>query len=324
MMESKWNMSQSPDGICGFAYENFIGLSVPSGDKNNGHTWVRDMAPFEGNANAWASYWTGWRPIQWAKADISGDEHIYFASRDYDGHNRIWRAFTSDRTDNGCPITCFMLTKAYDFGTMDFKQFQYADIDLVEIYGNASIAVYVAGKRGPFRNIATKDIVATKGQVYHDEDYGYGGNNLRANRPQTRRISTRTNVSNNLCDGGGVEGGETGDRDTYFQLLFAWSGQLGIEAYRINAEIIEDNGFGKCEEDEVGDRSLSFTGYGALNRFADGSIVEYTSTQSYTATNPHTAETYTSSQTETSVISQADADNKALTKAQYAVRLQIF
>ena len=118
MAVSKFNLSSDLSGCCAGQYENFLLLSVPYGDKLNDHTWVYDQAvtsgvaqsiisgPYQGATSAWASYWTGTRPVQWASGPFNSVIRIMHVSVDYDGTNRLWEAFDPDRTDNGSPITC--------------------------------------------------------------------------------------------------------------------------------------------------------------------------------------------------------------------------
>lgn len=312
MFSTKYNMSYDLQGICGTYYENFLLQSVPNGDVYNTRTMVLDQAPFEGGANSWPSFWTGWRPIEWAKGVINGEERSFFASRDYDGKNRIWEAFTQEKTDNGVPITCYVMTREHIFGDRDWKKFLFGEIEVREIVSNVAFSIYASSVRGAFQLMSTKDVVSSVGQVYAQDQYGEGAHAYAGSRPQTRLIKTQELSIPSECNEECVETEKRGLIDKGFSLMVLWSGIAGLATYRIFCETYAEPYSGGCEIDEVGPRILSDEGCGELSDFStDSPFPLYTGSHTANGENPisHVPITYTSVQT--SRISQADADRKA-------------
>lgn len=316
MFSSKYNMSYDLSGICGCSNENFLLQSIPNGDRYNTRTLVLDQAPFDGpegqSANAWPSFWTGWRPIEWAKGVIEGEERVFFGSKDFDGKNRIWEAFRAEKTDNGVPITCYLMTREHLFGDRDWKKFKYSEIEMREIVGDLSVAIYASNVRGAFQLMSTKEIVSSVGQVYADDLYGEGAHVYAGCRPQTRLIKTQNMSEPSECNAECVETEKRGLIDKAFSLMILWSGQAGLSSYRIFSEVYPEPYIGVCEVNETGPRLLSDEGCGELSDFStDSPFVLYTSSRTASGTDPvsHLPVSYTAVQT--SRISQADADRKA-------------
>jgi len=339
MMSSKLNIGPDMTVVAAGYYENYLVMSVPSGDPYNRHTWVLDQSPFEQNTNAWPGYWTGWRPLQWSKAVIGGRERVFFISHDYDGVNRVWEGFLPERADNGCAITCSLQTKQHNFGTLDRKIFRFARLYASQIAGKVSLRWWCIPENGSPFQIGTKEIVATTGQVYPDSAYGGvapNDNLFRPNRSQTRIILSEEDAGgNDSCTTCGVERELLNQIDYAFGLFMAWSGNMGITAYQIYVTGDKQKDSGKCEENEEGPRSVNGDGCGGLELFPDGNpfgptyTAEATicitannassaasSSDSSDASSPGTT-TYCSTQERTSVISQADADRRAACAANF-------
>lgn len=324
MFYTKSNMSYKLDGVCGTFCENMLLQSVPNGDKYNTHTMVLDQAPFEGNVNAWCGFWTGWRPVEFARGIIDGEERIFFASIDYDGNNRMWEMMTDEHTDNGLPITCWAQMREERFGSLDFKRWAYAELELREMFGDVSMMVAVAGVKGAFQPIMRKDMVATVGQIYADAEYGDGANLIAGSRPQVRVLRTDSRVNSTDCNAACVESPNSGLVDKSFSLLIAWSGRLGISAYRMFVRAEPKNYQGGCEENETGPNLLDTDGCGAKELFTDGEAFEvFTASATYRRINPADAVEVVYTATATSVISQGDADNKAQAAAEFNVLAEI-
>ena len=315
MSGSKWNLGSDLSGICGISHENYLLMSVPNGDIYNRHTWCLDQSVFEGAENSWNGYWTGWRPVEWAKIIVDGSERVFFASKDYDGYNRVWEAFLDERKDNGCAISCFAQLREHTFGDVNLKRFKYAKIFAREILGEVSVGAWVAGQKGGWQKILTKEIVADEGQVYGDTEYS-DTVLLAGNRPQTRVFKTGEFRESNDCNQCGVEANEPNVIDRGFSLLIAWDGIFGINKYTMVAvPQTEPNDDGKCEDNEEGPRSLSERGCSALDKhvtgdpldpFVDGATVTETAVDGATATASADGE---------SVVSQASAQRRAECRA---------
>jgi hypothetical protein len=323
MFGSKYNVSYNLTGICGTFYENILLQSLPNGDKYNTHTYVLDQAPFDGNANAWAGYWTGWRPVEWTNGVVNGEERIFMASRDYDNNFRIWEAMLASKLDNGLPITSWVQFKEHDFGNLEYKEFSYAEIRLREIQGEVNVMAAIAGSKGAFQKVLTKKIEATVGQVYSDSSYGEGAETLAGYRPQQREIRTNQGSDPSDCNSACVEIELRGLIDKSFSLMVAWSGIAGISAYRIFAKPVNDDMSGLCELNEDAPRLLNDEGCGAFNYFSNSeAIVKYTATSTYTQNdNNGIPVSYTSNRA--SYISQTDADRLAKDSAKTYVLSQL-
>lgn len=323
IIASKFNCSPDLSLICGSFFENYLLMSVPSGDVWNRHTWVLDQDPFPAsgvNANSWNSWWSGWRPVQWARGIVDGNERLFFLSRDFDGKGRVWEAMTSDRSDNGCPITCALQTREHNFGDMELKRFKYAELYLKEVYGSVSFMAAYKSTKGPWTRVLTKQIEATAGQIYEDEVYSEDGNRFAGNRPQSRTIRTsETYVTDVPCQADcGVESDNIPAYiDHAFSLLMVWSGRAGVYGYRMftYAET-SDYLNGRCEVDEVAPRSVATNGAAALSFFTScNPFPEFDGAGTFSADNPSCGGTAVFNATATSIISQTDADNKAACKA---------
>jgi hypothetical protein len=324
MFSTKYNMSYDLGGICGTFYENFLLQSVPNGDVYNTRTMVLDQAPFEGNANAWPSFWTGWRPIEWAKGVIDGEERSFFASRDFDGKNRIWEAFTPEKTDNGVPITCYLMTREHLFGDRDWKKFLFAEIEVREIVNKTAFSIYASSIRGAFQLMSTKDVVSSVGQVYADQQYGEGAHDYAGSRPQTRLIKTQMLSEPSACNEECIETEKRGLIDKGFSLMVLWSGIAGLSTYRIFCEPYAEPYAGNCELDETGPRLLSDEGCGELSDFStDNPFPFFTGSYTANGSNPISQAPVSYTAVQTSRISQADADRKALLAAEAYVNALI-
>ena len=319
MHASKAYMSKDRAGICAGEIENYILISVPSGSMKNRHTWVLDI--YGGNA-VWDGFWTGVNPVQWGKATIDGVERIFFASSDADGVNRVWEAFRPDQTDNGEPITSYVLTRVDNFGSKDVKRYRYSQLFLNDIYGDVDIYGGVSGQHSGFRRILTKRMRASSGSI--DSTLEYGVEDVFAsNRPQYRVIRTQdADAMNNTdpCDTCGIESDIIFPMDREFQHLFVWSGCMSIEAIRSYAQEsqISEDYRGECEEDEISVRALNESGCSAIGDVAIGTPFDlYESSQSFTVSCDTCGSIGSSSGVAyaTSMISQDDADKKAIGSA---------
>ena len=341
MTASKQNIGPDMAGVVSGYYENYLVCSVPSGDPYNRHTWVLDQAPFEShssnNVNAWPGYWTGWRPLQWSKAILGGRERVFFISRDYDGVNRLWEGFLSERSDNGCAITCFLQTKQHNFGNLLRKKFNFARAWISQALGEVWFKWWAIPEQGSPYAIGTKKIVSTTGQVYPDVAYGADDTNLlfRPNRPQTRMISSEQNIDTDsnctVCD---VERNDNDNQDYAFGLFMVWSGDMSITAYQIFALKNEEPERGKCEENEDGPRSVNFFGCGALDRFPDGNpfgptyeataiaCVSDDSSSTDSSSSDSSDSDFCATATKTSIISQGDAERLAECAANFDASFQ--
>lgn len=319
MFASKAYLGPDLSQICAGFYENYTMVSVPSGDVLNRHTWVLDQAPFEGNANAWPGYWTGWRPVEWGMGLVNGSSRIFFASKDYDGNNRVWEAMQQEKTDNGCRITSFLQLKEHAAGNLYQKRYDWSKLFLSQIYGEVDLAVYVASTKGGFQLQKNFHIVASEGQIFDNVSYSDQGPLMVGNRVQTRTIKTTTNQEDNDCNRCGVESVEGNMIDYAFSNLLVWSGQMGVKAYQMFFHDEPERLDGDCEEDEVAPRTLNEAGCSALEIFVDGQVFkQYTAIAEGAAFTSDGRDIYIR-QSSVSVISDANAKDLAECAVQQTV-----
>jgi hypothetical protein len=325
MFSSKYNLSHDLSIVAGCHLENFLLHAVPNGHRLNTRIHVLDQAPFEGGANSWASFWTGWRPVEFARGIVVGRERVFCCSYDHDGVNRMWELFTPDKTDNGIPITSYVLTRQHFFGSRDYKRFKYAELELQGLVGSTSVMAAIAGMRGAFQPVLRKEINAVHGQIYPDASYGPNSNRIGGSASQSRILRSVDSPAASECNAAGVESDINGLVDKAFSLLVVWSGIAGISAYRIFA-LTEPSAFdGICERDETDDeRLLTPGGCGVLGVFSQSSPFErFSAEATFTKVHPVTGEPVIKTFTQTSVISQADAQRKAERCAKWYVLKQL-
>jgi hypothetical protein len=322
MMCSKANLGPNLSRVCSVSHENYLLISVPSGSRLNRHTWCLDQDVLENNQNSWASYWTGWRPVQWMKLMVDSEERVFFASLDEDGCNRIWEAFQRDHTDNGQNIPCFVQLRDHDFSRpasasdggispLSMKRFHFARIHAKEILGNVSLMVAASSTRGGWTKICTKEIVATKGGINFDSLYDKT-TCMNGNRPQSRLIKTQADVPLTDCSQGGVESPYPNNVDRAFSILVMWSGRMGISGVDLVASLDDDRISGICEPDETTDRCVSENGCSALDKVSYGCPFEkFSSTKTVALECSRTGAKISSTASWDSFISQADADRMA-------------
>ena len=314
MAVSKAWLSPTLDRICGAAFENYVLMSVPSGHIYNEHTWVLDQMNTPGGEAAWDGYWTGIRPVEWATEEVAGDKRIFCLSYDSDGVSRVWEAFDPTRTDNGCPITCMMETKIFNDDSKEDKQYKNARVFLNGIEGDVDLSVSVAATHGPYYEVMQNRFIASQGSVKD----GYLDDGLIDFLPQNRVVNTQHAIlSQENCEGCGIESKRPHNIDYGFSHLFLWSGNMGVSGVQMIYEEQTTNYEPDCFDDESGDKIVAASGCESDDRdsIPDGETV-YTSTQEVTATclkDPNI--TATVSATRTSRISQEDADDRALCAA---------
>lgn len=316
-------------GVAGSAYGNYLLMSVPFEDLYNTHTWVLDNSAAESLqadvGATWSGFWTGTRPVEWVYGVIAGQERSYYISKDHDGANRLWEAFTPDREDNKCPITWAFGTRGHFGMTAPIttppgqdKKFCYADLAVCEVWGNLDVGVFFAGgTRGPWKKCLTKRIMSDRGNLSASEMIN-ADTILYAFKPQSRLIRTEdirqlVESTRTSCP---VERDILESCDECFQLLVVGQGHGGVRWIRSFAQTERDNLSGKCEEDENSVNAVRFDGSSLKgDDYSDVSVLlsedaqEFASVQIVALSKDGYVGNGTGSST--SVISQAAADRAA-------------
>lgn len=359
MAFSKQFLFDDQSGICGLSFENYLLMSTPIGQNFNSETFVLDYSPISEATSekipAWSSVWTGIRPIQWASANIGNKRRAFAASVDYtalsDGsHNHIWEIFVPEREDSFFeldddftiteyrqPIYCEFETRMLGDG-QDLKVMRYAELDLLEVGGDVSVNIDYRGRRGSYKEILCKKIVApvsieTSGVDLTDQQI----DDLGILRKQYRRLTTEDAAPNAGCPT--CENDYSENIDKAFSFLVRWCGQLAVESIRVFMDAMPEKSTGRCEPDETRACLVSEDGQNfSFERDPDFIPVDqlyqetssqfWTSTKSFTETLTCTGGSITDPISVTaygtyrSKISQADADTRALAAATQAAQNQ--
>lgn len=280
MADSKGRLSPDLGGVAMAFFENYLLVSVPYVDRYNRHTWCMDNAPLQrlGGASgaAWNSFWTGTRPIVWLYGVFGGSEQIFYFSKDYDGTNRLWEAFSPDRLDDGCEITWYLESRGLD-GNLPLhdKKFRYAEISLQELAGEFDVAVFWAGtSRGRYKRGLTKRINATRGSLRSGEIIRFD-TMIFALKNQMRTIRTQDAMETatlEVLTSTDVESPDAEFIDESFQILIVCSGPGAVQGVRYfldpppgKAGAVSPNKelSGAVEEDETEENFVRFDGAAA-------------------------------------------------------------
>jgi hypothetical protein len=306
-------------------FENYLLASVPYADKLNTHTWVLDQAPLKLGrieAPSWNSFWTGTRPVQWMTENINGRNRALHVSKDADGVNRLWEAFTPDRMDERCPITWWVETRGFNAESPGkLKQFRYADIFVSELRGTVDIAVFWAGAyRGKYKKILEQRLEASVGPFTAGVELDME-THICDFKKQSRPLRTQDGmliISDETLSSCGVEAPTKEFKDEAFQLLIVGSGPGAVRGYITYVEPPKnEDDSGACPKSEEGESNFV--------RFDGGASSEDTITEAcaeFGANNPRFTSTRTESVTQggitevasgsaESFISQANADRIA-------------
>jgi len=264
MAVSKSQIGDGADKIAGTFHENFLLMSVPASDRYNSHTWVLDQAPTEtrnvtsnglSGYPAWASWWTGTRPVVWASGPVAGINRCFQFSHDIDGHNRCWEAFSQQRLDSGCPITWTLETRAYNNSNLSRKEFRWAQIILGELEGVVDMAVFYTGvSKGAYKRCLTKRMSASIGTIIPGRIYDGTTSKMYGLKKQTRVVST-IDIKNappevTSCQ---VESKIAEREDFGFSLFMIFSGPGAVKGIRVFTSPVNEEQSGKCEQQELVD-----------------------------------------------------------------------
>lgn len=280
MMVSKARIDDDVSLVAAGTFGQFLLMSVPSEDIYNKDTWVMNNASLttisDDSGPSWAGTWRGTRPVEWVCSEIAGVERAFHVSVDSDGTNRLWEAFQPDRTDNGCPITWAIESRAHFGTTAPASQknpgarcrLTWMDVSLAGVPDDLDLGVFFAGgSRGAYRQMLSTKVNVSRGSL--DTAVPIDVNTqLFAFKPQSRTIRTE-DANNQPADSGfgvcGVERRDLDNIDESFQFLIVGHGAATIRWIRSFAyPVMEDlSGNGRaCEpEDEL--RAVRFDGVAA-------------------------------------------------------------
>lgn len=241
MMRYKRNISHTSDRIAAVAFEQLTLLSVPSGDIWNAQTWVLDHGVIEtlneSAPNSWASIWTGFRPVEWTKGSVLGQDRVFCACFDETAFNgtriHIWEAMLPDRQDRGNRIACQLQTPLQTFDG-SLQRFKYAEIEVNEILGNVSLKIFLTGSKGGFTEIYSGTFQAEEGCIGSVGLEELENDTILENYiPQSRRFQTLEPSSQTTEGNLEAESAAPANIDTAFGLLFEWRGRMGVKSVKM-------------------------------------------------------------------------------------------
>jgi hypothetical protein len=283
MLRSRQNMSPDRSGICAVSFENFTLVAVPSGSRFNRHTWVMDGAPMSQLATqagpCWTGIWTGTYPVQFAAGEIQDVprcfEISYLCSPQNGKQIAIWENFIGQRSDSTSdhtetPINCNLETKIFELSQNgELFRFRYAEIDVVELFGEVQLTIYYAGIKGHYRKAYELILSAEEGTAGSTAYPAWTYQGLATDtqfdtmRPQTRTIRTPEfsgsglgEESDKCADTCRIESQYQHNVDKGFQLLINWQGKMGIREIRLFADTYPQIGIGQCTPTEAGEINI--------------------------------------------------------------------
>lgn len=283
MSRSKSNLSPDVSGACAGAYENFLLLSMPSGDTYNSHTWVMDQSILDDLSSeavpAWASCWTGTRPVQWVSRNLKGKNRCFQLSRDHppDGGSRefrsgVWESFCPSKVDFGqtqadqmaikaisCSLETKFLSKDASYG-----EFDHFRTKLRELGGSVHLDGYYASTHSGYKQVLSKDMVATI-DTYNADQADVSGNAPLVR--QARTIKSGEDRAQSLDLDAGVEDIYNRNKDTSFSILLKWVGQLAISYLILYTRPSGEQTDGRVEIDETTVRKVTAGGPSEITTF---------------------------------------------------------
>lgn len=281
MSRSKGNLSPDLSRACAGWYENFLMLSVPSGDQYNAHTWVMDQGTSdlltEEAAPLWASVWTGTKPAQWVTANIKGQSRCFCISYDegYEGLNRrfesnIWENFVRVKKDIGADIAGVQAIKEIE-SSVEFKylgyseiykKYKYVTLEVSQLSGLVHVDVFYASRHSGYRQILSKDIVATTNSM----TVGVPLNGVDTYIKQDRSLKPYDDEPQPMDLTSQAENILTGNSDKAFSVLVKWTGEMTINKVKLCCT--PDNDHVEVEEDETTQRYVKPDGSGLTTTLA--------------------------------------------------------
>jgi hypothetical protein len=290
MARSKQNISVDTSRIAAGTCENFLLVSVPSGDTENAHTWVLDQSIIDSTEQdispAWSSIWLGIRPVQWVNGYVDGQLRCFAMSQDYPPAGMsiqsapgIWEVMTRSITDVGYDKN-FATTEKKIFAAMEtkflgdsveYKRFRYAEIDVDYLEDHVTLTVDYVGRRGGLKRVLDTSLTASTNAFKRDTEYE-DDVVLDSWLPQKRVVRTVNESFMSSDPSPGIEGQYTRNQDRAFMLILNWTGKLSFSRLRIYVDTEIDQHDGLDFADELTDRYITLDG--------DGQVLQTTTSNS--------------------------------------------
>lgn len=269
MARSKGALSPILREMAGVSFENYLLMSVPSGDVHNSETWVLDQSVESAlqpattqtmAAVAWNGIWTGTRPVEWATEILDGAPICTHASRSIfsyqDSTNHLWMSFGNNREDNNNPILVSIETRWHTDGP-DRKSPRYAEFYFTELADDVVIEAFWRGTRGEYIPFLKKSIIATQGPLGTQflpllDDVTL----IQDLRPQSRYVVSMQ-IPETIGDQP-VESPDTATRDRAFSMLIRWTGRAALMGYQLVVDPNTEKGQGIVEVDETDEERMVF------------------------------------------------------------------
>lgn len=306
--------------VCAVSHQGLFLISVPFADKFNPHTWVLNTAAVDllnqASPPGWCSVWTGIRPVKWATTGKSNGASLYVASKDFDGHNRIYRAFSNSQQDNGCDFPCAVELRGITGGNLSPKKIRHGNYLLAEIAGEVNMRVLWAGiARGKWKTLGSARLFSREDSVVNSSATIYDETSVLVSlRRQSRNLNTEDpdEDAEDAQTSGAVESPDSERVDNAFSVRLEWTGRASLRTYRqfMDPEAEDFNGGGKDADDSEENFVRADGAAGnTLSAVEEDVVPPQTSTKSVSVRYKNFAATGIA--TVESSISQEDADKRA-------------
>lgn len=268
MARSKANLSDDVSRSCSGWYGNVLMISVPSGDLYNAHTWVmdQDVMP-EQSYPTWASNWKGVRPVQYVTMNVKGKSRCFCLSQCKNNNPSLgltkaqaWEVFCPlQGKDLGTvlkPIPSLLELKYLGSRAEQevYKDYHSMQIELCGLAGLSHLDVFYASRHSGYRQVLSKDIVATKESLVVGIEMKDVATYLDQNR-SVKAFGDDQAIASSEAES------KLGWSDVAFSVLLKWTGQLGVSRIDFNCTATEDHI--ESEEDEEFQRYIKPDGVGA-------------------------------------------------------------
>lgn len=305
MARSKVKLADNLRSVCLGEFENFLLVTVPKSSRWNSETWVMDESvitteasslgtDYVTNTHAWASRWTGIRPVEWVTTVIRGKKRCFCLSRDFVPNGKryqyrlgIWETFQRQRADSLLDGTAKRITCAVEFRTMAFgpepKRMRSYAFDAT-ISGTVNTRLYYAGRRSTFKPCGTKKMIASRGNINTSLlPIVTPGTMLISALRQSRLVRSLEIVESK---GSPMQSQFNRDIDQGFSPYVEWDGDMSIQAIRMYVDAVDDPTTGAVEKDEETERFLDQNGDEVITDDPPKDLVRFKSNSSFVSSFP--------------------------------------
>jgi len=268
MAWSKAAVDAREQRTAGCVSKGYLLMSVAYSDQANTHTWCLDTAVTHGLQEqakpAWASVWTGFKPVEWVVSNDRGTERVFALCTNPDsGENQLIEALLDDRRDTGQDIECAVELRTYTGPDPRMKRFDFAEVLFSEIEGEVEFAVSYRGlARGRYQRVLRTIAKAARGVFEPDVEVVAASTVVEAFGSQMRRYQTEEPREQEADALGGsssqfdfVDGLDLG-----FGFLVQWSGSAALRDFGVVLSLHTERVAGAPPTDETTETVVRWDG----------------------------------------------------------------